>query len=86
MPKIVFWNLRQMSGNSPVRFDDIGVCHISGFSPAIMKVVLSNSLDDCDFTPYNVMLETLNVERYNLDVAEDLEFSDSEDSEDSEDS
>ena len=71
MPKIVFWNLSRTSDKSPVKFDDIGVCHISGFSPAIMKVVLSDTLNDCDFTPYNVMLETLNVERYNLDVVDD---------------
>ena len=66
MPKIVFWNLSRTSDNSPVRFDDRGVCHISGFSPAIMKAVLSDVLDDCDFTPYNVMLEALNVDRYNI--------------------
>ena len=75
MPKIVFWNLSRESSNSPVRFDDIGVCHISGFSPAIMKVVLADGLDDCDFTPYNIMLETLNVERYNLEVPPEPEDS-----------
>lgn len=64
MPKIVFWNLSTYGGgNTPVRYDDLGVCHVSGFSPAIMKAVLSvKELED--FTPYNVMVRTLVNERY----------------------
>ena len=64
MPKIVFWNLSQYGGdNTPVRYDDKGVCHVSGFSPAIMKAVLSvEELED--FTPFNVMCKTLLSERY----------------------
>lgn len=65
MPKIVFWNLSPYgSDNTPVRFDDRGVCHVSGFSPAIMKAVLSVSELE-DFTPFNVMVKTLMDERYN---------------------
>jgi hypothetical protein len=65
VPKIVFWNLSPYAkGNTPVRFDDRGVCHVSGFSPAIMKAVLSvKELED--FTPYNVMVKTLMSDRYN---------------------
>lgn len=67
VPRIVFWNLNGTYGNnSPVKLDDRGVCHVSGFSPAIMKSVLADDLDD--FTPYNVMLKTLNVERYDIDI------------------
>lgn len=64
VPKIVFWNLSPYGGdNTPVRFDDKGVCHVSGFSPAIMKSVLS--VEDLeDFTPFNVMVKTLMNERY----------------------
>lgn len=64
VPKIVFWNLSPYgNGNTPVRFDDKGVCHVSGFSPAIMKSVLS--VEDLeDFTPFNVMVRTLMNERY----------------------
>jgi hypothetical protein len=64
VPKIVFWNLSPYgSDNTPVRFDDKGVCHVSGFSPAIMKAVLSvEELED--FTPFNVMVKTLMNERY----------------------
>lgn len=64
VPKIVFWNLSMYGGdNTPVRYDDKGVCHVSGFSPAIMKAVLSVT-DLEDFTPYNVMVKTLMTERY----------------------
>jgi hypothetical protein len=53
----------QNRNNTPVRFDDNGVCHVSGFSPAIMKSVLS--VEDLeDFTPFNVMTKTLMVDRY----------------------
>jgi len=64
VPLIVFWNLSTYGrDNTPVRFDDRGVCHVSGFSPAIMKAVLSvKELED--FTPFNVMVRTLLQERY----------------------
>lgn len=64
VPKIVFWNLSPYGrDNTPVRFDDKGVCHVSGFSPAIMKSVLS--VEDLeDFTPFNIMVRTLMNERY----------------------
>lgn len=62
VPKIVFWNLRA-TGDTPVRYDDRGVCNVSGFSPAIMKAVLSvEELED--FTPFNIMTKTLMNERY----------------------
>lgn len=64
VPKIVFWNLSPYgNGNTPVRFDDKGVCHVSGFSPAIMKSVLSvKELED--FTPFSIMVKTLMSDRY----------------------
>lgn len=64
VPKIVFWNLSPYgNNNTPVRFDDKGVCHVSGFSPAIMKAILSvKELED--FTPFNVMVKTLTSDRY----------------------
>jgi len=66
VPLIVFWNLSPYGrDNTPVRFDDKGVCHVSGFSPAIMKAVLSvKELED--FTPFNVMVKTLMSDRYAL--------------------
>ena len=66
VPKIVFWNVSmygKANGNTPVRFDERGTAHVSGFSPAIMKSVLANDLKD--YTPYNVMVKALMVDRYN---------------------
>lgn len=59
MPKIVFWNLNSHS-NVPVEFNRKGVALISGFSPAIMKSVLAAK----EFTPRNIMLDTINAPRY----------------------
>lgn len=62
-PKVVFWNLSPYGNdNTPVRFDENGTALVSGFSPAIMKSVLATELEE--FTPYNVMVKTLMVERY----------------------
>jgi hypothetical protein len=64
VPKIVFWNLNSGYGNTPVKFDSRGVCHVSGFSPSVMKAVLANDLED--YTPYNVMTRTLLKNRYDF--------------------
>jgi hypothetical protein len=60
MPKIVYWNLNARPGNVPVKFDEKGTALISGFSPAIMKSILSAST----FSPIGIMLETINSPRY----------------------
>ena len=62
LPKVVFWNLNARQGNVPVRFDQNGVALISGFSPSIMKNVLAAR----NFAPADIMLETLNSDRYNV--------------------
>jgi hypothetical protein len=61
VPKIVFWNLNSHD-NVPVQFDTRGAALVSGFSPAIMKSILGAK----DFTPLSIMLDTVNVERYNV--------------------
>lgn len=63
MPKIVFWNLNG-ANNVPVKSNDSGVALVSGFSPALMKALLSNDLED--FTPESIMLKTVMVERYSI--------------------
>ena len=60
-PGIIFWNLDASDKNFPVRFNDEGVALISGFSPSILKSLLSNPNS---LTPINIMLETINNERY----------------------
>lgn len=60
-PKIVFWNL-DSHNNVPVSANEVGAALVSGFSPSLLKSVLGNSLED--FTPTNIMLETVMGERY----------------------
>jgi hypothetical protein len=60
-PGIIFWNLHSNGGNFPASFDETGTALISGFSPSILKSVLSNP---DSLTPVNIMNETVNSERY----------------------
>jgi hypothetical protein len=62
MPKVVFWNLNASYGNAPVKFDKSGTALVSGFSPAIVKPLLSGDIDN--FTPEAVMLKTIMQDRY----------------------
>jgi hypothetical protein len=64
MPKVVFWNLNAAYGNTPVAFDKSGTALVSGFSPAIVKPLLSGDLDG--FTPEAVMLKTIMDDRYKV--------------------
>lgn len=63
MPKIVFWNLNAHD-NVPVKYDTRGVALVSGFSPAIMKAVLSGDTDQ--FTPEAIMMKAIMLPRYDL--------------------
>jgi hypothetical protein len=62
LPNIVFWNLRTSHG-VPVKISESGVALVSGFSPSIMKNVLSK-----DLNPLNVVYQTLDNERYSTVV------------------
>lgn len=63
-PKLLFWVLNAVSaGNVPVKFDTDGAALVSGFSPSLLKGLLA---DLEQYTPENVMLETLNDPRYTL--------------------
>ena len=62
MPKVVFWNLNASYGNAPVKFDQSGTALVSGFSPAVVKPLLSGDLDG--FTPETVMMKTIMDDRY----------------------
>lgn len=59
LPRLVFWNIAGRTGTIPVRENELGVALVSGFSPVIMKMVLSRQTD-----PYECLLEQLNGERY----------------------
>jgi hypothetical protein len=60
LPELVFWNVNASAGNFPVKHNETGVALVSGCSPSIFK----NLLGGKDMTPYGMMLETLNTERY----------------------
>ena len=61
VPNVVFWNLNSHE-NVPVKFDKRGTALVSGFSPAVMKGILS----DADMTPYGIMMATVDVDRYSV--------------------
>jgi hypothetical protein len=65
LPTIVFWNVDARSGrNVPVKHNEHGVALVSGFSPVIFKTVMENK------SPLEVMLDTVNSERYQKIVLE----------------
>lgn len=62
MPRCVFWNLCSRTGTMPVnQHEKFPVALVSGFSPAICKMVLSGELD-----PFKCLVEQLNSERYQM--------------------
>lgn len=63
IPKVVYWNLSAYAG-SPATKDTKNVALISGFSPSILKSVLSG----VDFSPIAIMNRTL--EKYDVRIPE----------------
>lgn len=61
MPNVIFWNIMARD-NAPVKFNESGVALVSGFSPSVMKSVLSGDMDD--MTPHSIMMKTIMNERY----------------------
>lgn len=60
LPRLIFWNIYSRTNTVPIKSNDLGVCLVSGFSPTILKMVLSDELD-----PYKNLVNVLNSERYN---------------------
>jgi hypothetical protein len=60
-PELVFWNVNARNAHLPVTFDEKGTCLVSGCSPSILTSLLANKIT----TPEQIMLETINVSRYN---------------------
>lgn len=58
LPTVVFWNVNASGKNMPVQAHESGVALVSGFSPVIFKMVVENK------NPEEVMLDTINSERY----------------------
>lgn len=60
-PQIIFWNINSSGANVPVTLGTGGTGLVSGFSPSVLKGVLSGELD-----PINMMLSIVGNERYDL--------------------
>jgi hypothetical protein len=59
LPRLVFWNVNSRTDAIPVKENELGVALVSGFSPNIVNMVMSNKLD-----PFECLLDVLNTERY----------------------
>lgn len=59
LPRLIFWNICSRTGTIPVKENALGVTLVSGFSPIIAKMVLSNEVD-----PYRALTEQLALPRY----------------------
>ena len=63
-PQIVFWNVNGRVNEVPVKANVADTALISGYSPDILKAVLSGET----LTPKDIMLKALNDSRYDLIV------------------
>lgn len=59
LPKLIFWNVNSRTNTIPLTQNENGVILVSGFSPAIVKMVLSQETD-----PYKALVKELMKERY----------------------
>ena len=64
LPNVVWWNVMSRHDNVPVKNDTSGTALVSGFSPTIVKNVLSGD----SFSPEKIMLKTIMDPRYDLDM------------------
>jgi hypothetical protein len=63
VPTIVYWNLNSRSGHAPVSFNEKGVGLVSGFSPSIMRAILSSDMDT--LSPETIVRDAVMIDRYN---------------------
>lgn len=60
MPTIVFWRVNTILTQQPVTKDECGTILINGYSPSILKHILSMDLSSLeDITPMNMFLNTV---------------------------
>lgn len=61
VPKIIYWNIQSRNGNNfPVQAGKNNTALISGFSPSILKSLLSGE----DMSPVSIMNKTVHSDRY----------------------
>ncbi|MDO5859608.1 MAG: DUF2828 family protein [Methanobrevibacter sp.] len=59
LPKLIFWNVNSRTKTIPLIENELGVTLVSGFSQNVLKMVMSNK-----YNPYEVLIKTLDSERY----------------------
>lgn len=59
LPRLVFWNILSKTGTIPLKENKLGAALVSGFSPSVVNMVLSEQLE-----PFECLREQLNSERY----------------------
>ena len=59
LPKLVFWNINSRTNTVPLTENEMGVILVSGYSPNIMSMILSNQTD-----PWLALKDALDSERY----------------------
>jgi hypothetical protein len=59
LPKLVFWNVNSRTNTIPMTENEMGVVLVSGFSPNIMSMVMSDQTD-----PWLALKEKLDSNRY----------------------
>lgn len=61
LPKLIFWNVASRTCTIPMQSNANGLILMSGYSANMINMVIGNDLD-----PYNALVNTLNVPRYDL--------------------
>ena len=59
-PELIFWNVNGRSTDYPVSVDDNGTCLISGFSPSILRSILTSQ----EFSSIGILKTELDSKRY----------------------
>lgn len=59
IPRLVFWNVCSRTNTVPLQQHEAGAALVSGFNPAVYRMVLSDKLD-----PYECLMEQLENKRY----------------------
>ena len=59
LPKLVFWNVNSRTNTIPMTVNEMGVIMVSGFSPNILSMVMSDQTD-----PWLALKEALDSNRY----------------------
>ena len=59
LPRLVFWNVCSRTNTIPLTQNKNGVVLVSGFSPAVLKMVYTGKLD-----PWECLVDTLKLPRY----------------------